>query len=618
MKLTRHAVPVVLLLSAAICGAQEPPYPQTGPGGDPPSRVARLNWIQGPVSFQPAGEETWTAATPNYPLTTGDHIYTDNGARAEMHIGRNSIRLNSQTNFGFLNLDDQTVQVRFTGGVMEVRLRQLDERDLYEIDTPGGAVSLLREGEYRIDFDPEHNATAVTTFFGEAEVASGGQTFPVRARQTAWFAEGAQPDIRQQNPSDDFDRFTMDRLRAEDRLPPPAHVHPAMIGGEDLDVYGTWRQEPEYGWVWAPPVGPGWAPYRAGHWAWVEPWGWTWIDDAPWGFAPFHYGRWVMARGGWVWIPGRPVGRPVYAPALVAFVGGPRFGVGIGIGGGGVMGSVAWFPLGPQEVYRPVYAASPVYVRNVNVTNVTNVTNITNVNVTNVRYVNQSAATQVPQNVFTGGRPVAAVAAPVTPQQMANAQISHGALVAPQRESVLGASAGRVAQPPQAMAMRQVVAKSTPPPAPVAFSARQAALVQNQGRPLAAEQVQQLRQQQPAAMVNRAPVRPAMQSAAPQMQPQAPAGRPYAQPPVNRLDSRPPSAVSPGGSAAPAYSRPSPMPQSTTPAPMAPRAAPAPAPAAPQAAPTPRSAPAPAARPAEGRPGRAAERKAERKGEPHN
>ena len=36
-----------------------------------------------------------------------------------------------------------------------------------------------------------------------------------------------------------------------------------------------------YGAVWFPSVGPGWAPYHNGHWVWVEPWGWTWVDEAP-------------------------------------------------------------------------------------------------------------------------------------------------------------------------------------------------------------------------------------------------------------------------------------------------------------------------------------------------
>jgi hypothetical protein len=239
---------------------------------------------------------------------------------------------------------------------------------------------------------------------------------------------------------------------------------------------------------------------------------------------------------------------------------------------------VAWFPLGPQEVYRPVYAVSPRYVRNVNVTNVTNVTNITNVNGTNVRYVNQNvqgAATAMPQNAFATGRPVAQAALPVTPQQMANAEVSHTAMVAPQRESVLATArpGQRVAQPPAAMMSRQVVAKATPPPPPVSFQSQQAALAQNQGRPLAPGQVSQIRQQQPA-VVNRPMVR---QATAPPAAPTQPAGQLQQPAPRNRFESRPPAVAQPAqqqqpAARAPEFNRPAPAQQ--------PAARPMPAPAA--------------------------------------
>jgi hypothetical protein len=559
---------------------------------DPPARVARLNLIDGQVSFQPASLDTWAPATLNYPLTTGDHIYTDAASRAEMHVGPNAIRLNAQTNFGFLNLDDRTAQMRFTEGSMEIRVKGLSDQDIYEVDTPNGAVSLLRAGDYRIDTDPDRNATMVTVYAGDAEVNANGQSYPVHPRQTAFFAEGAQPDVKAANPPDDFDRFTMDRNMREDRIPPPQHLPPGMVGNEDMNAYGAWRETPDYGWVWAPPVRAGWAPYHEGHWAWVAPWGWTWIDDAPWGFAPFHYGRWAFAGGGWVWVPGPVAVRPIYAPALVAFVGGPGFRVGIGIGGGGI-GAVAWFPLGPREVFQPAYAVSPAYVRNVNVTNVTNV------NVTNVRYVNQTvpgAVTAVPQNAFVGARSVAQASQPVTPQQMAQAQvIGHAPQVAPQAQSVMGSSvaatAGRVPQPSAGIMSRQVVAQATPPPPPVSFQSQQAALAQNQGRPLAPEQVAQIRQQQPAAVVNQAPVRPSTAVIGSRLggsQPNTPPSgnsQPSTQPPANRLDSRPPGAR-------PLSNAPAPAPAATA-ARTAPEArTPPPAPAA-RTAPTP---PAPAAR----------------------
>jgi len=537
---------VIAALSAAGMLWAQGPGPGPGPlQPDPPSRVARLNWMNGNVSFQPAGVDTWAGATLNYPLTTGDHIYTDNGARAEMHIGPNALRLNGASNFGFLNLDDRTVQIRFTSGALEVRIRRLDDDDLYEVDTPQGAISLLRAGDYRIDTDPDRNATMVTVRGGEAEVtANGGSGFSVHPRQTAYFADSAPPDVRSLNPPDDFDRFTADLNAREDRIPPPVHVPPGMGGYQDLDANGVWREAPGYGWVWAPRVAAGWAPYHYGHWAFIEPWGWTWIDDAPWGFAPFHYGRWAYLGGGWVWAPGAVVARPVYAPALVAFVGGPHFGLAIGIGGGigGGVGAVAWFPLGPREPYYPAYHVSNTYIQQVNITHVTNV-NVTNVNVTNVRYANQQvpgAVTAVPQNAFVGARPVAAAAQRVTPEQMAQAQVVGAApQVAPQRASVMGGGivSAAVAHPAQSLANRQVVTKSTPPPAPVSFQAKQQMLSQNQGRPLAPEQTQQLRaQQQPAAGAGNRPA--------------------AAAPPVNRLDSRPPAAAAAQPAARPQAERP--------------------------------------------------------------
>jgi hypothetical protein len=58
------------------------------------------------------------------------------------------------------------------------------------------------------------------------------------------------------------------------------------------------------------------------------------------------------------------VARPVYAPALVAFVGGDGFG--ITLSAGGPTAAVGWVPLAPYEAYHPWYHANPVYVRNIN------------------------------------------------------------------------------------------------------------------------------------------------------------------------------------------------------------------------------------------------------------
>src|SRR5258708_19479743 len=156
-----------------------------GDAGDPPSRVARLNYLSGAVSFQPAGIEDWTPATLNYPMTTGDHLWADQDSRPAMHIGSSSIHVDSSTASSFLNLDDRTVQIRLSQGSLYIRIRNLADDELYEIDTPNGAISLLRTGSYRIDADPDRQMTTVTVHGGEAEIAAAGSVFAVHPRPSA-------------------------------------------------------------------------------------------------------------------------------------------------------------------------------------------------------------------------------------------------------------------------------------------------------------------------------------------------------------------------------------------------------------------------------------------------
>jgi len=382
-----------------------------------------------------------------------------------------------------LNLDDRMVQLSLTAGVLNVHVRQLGDGESFEVDTPNSAVTLLRPGDYRFQVDENAGLTTVSVHGGDAEINGGGRAFAVHSREVASLT--GQDDsfsnvISAERGFDGFDRWCQDRDRREEQSVSARYVGREMTGYEDLDANGAWSEVPEYGWVWRPrTVAVGWQPYRYGHWAWVEPWGWTWVDDAAWGFAPFHYGRWANYRGGWVWVPGTMVARPVYAPALVAFVGGNGFSAAIAFGGGG---GVAWFPLGPREVYRPAYHVSEVYVRQVNVTHVS----VTNINVTNVTYVNRTYVTAVPHDAFVGARSVHSSVVVVSPDVAARAQVVTVAPVAPERISVMGRATvvGRVAAPPTRVVERTVVVRNAPPPPPVSFAAKREALVANPGRPV--------------------------------------------------------------------------------------------------------------------------------------
>ena len=514
----KNALKWMCLFSVALAFALSLPSRAAADDDDPPSRVARLAFTRGAVSFQPAGTDDWVDATVNRPMTTGDKIWADQDSRAALHIGSASINLSQNTGFSFLNLTDNVTQLQITAGTIRVRVKRLGDDENFEIDTPNLAFSVLRPGIYKINVNDAGDTTVTEVRKGEGEVTGGGSAYTVHAGEIGTFAgtDELNADVEGINSDeDDFDHWSEQRDHHEDVSISARYVSDDAIGYDDLDDNGGWRPVGEYGNVWFPRTAiVGWAPYHYGHWAYVEPWGYTWVDDAAWGFAPFHYGRWVSVEGAWGWVPCAPraeyVGgavyvRPVYAPALVAWVGGPGFGIGVAVGGGG--GGVGWFPLGPREVYVPAYHVSRAYVENVNVSNTrvsttvvnnyyTNVVVNKNVNVTNVTYVNQrvpgAVAATSPQ-AFTSGQSVAKNSVHVDARAVASAPVVAVTPPAvPQREAVVGGRASATVRPPAAVQARAVVAKTPPPPPPPAFAQRQAAIQSNGGRPLSVAQVRQI------------------------------------------------------------------------------------------------------------------------------
>src|SRR6266851_3227241 len=513
---------------------------------DPPSRVARLGYMEGSVSFQPAGETEWVQAVPNRPMTTGDKIWADKDSRAELQLGSAVIRLGANSGFSFLNLDDRTAQIQLTSGTLNIRVRRLDRNDVFEIDTPNLAFSVYQPGSYRVEASEDGTYTVVSPREGEGEATGNGQTYTIHAGQRVTFSgtDSLNADVLEISGADQFDNWAYNRDHRYDNSRSARYLSHDVVGYEDLDDNGDWRDDSNYGHVWFPNhVEAGWAPYHHGHWEWISPWGYTWVDDSSWGYAPFHYGRWVTVGGRWGWVAGPVEVQAVYAPALVVFLGGG--------GGRGFGGNVGWFPLGPREVYVPSYHVSREYVTRVNISNTTvNTTTVTNVynttivnkttNITNVTYVNRSvqgAVTAVPQRAFAGAQPVARAAVAVNAQQIASAPVTVRAAVAPTRESVLGAkaaTANHVTAPPPAVVNRQVIAKTAPPPPPVPFAKQQQALAEHPGQPLARSEVRSLR--------------PAATEAAHPTVKQAPPGKP-ATPNMGRPGNQPgnqPTAGSPG------------------------------------------------------------------------
>jgi len=480
---------------------------------DPPSRVARLNLIEGSVSMQPAGTDQWVPGVINRPFTIGDYIYTDVDARAELHFDAGVLRIGPQTSFGLLNFDDGIAQISLVEGSLNLHIRRLSPDDVLEVDTPNAAVTLTAPGDYRISVSPNDQTSFVVVRAGNVDITGGDNGFSLQGGQSAQLSGsdnlaynfGGLPD------TDDFDQFCFNRDRRELAFH-PRYVSVDMIGAEDLDENGSWTQQAGVGAVWYPnTVAAGWAPYRYGHWAWIEPWGWTWVDDASWGFAPFHYGRWAFVGGRWGWTPG-PIGvgvgvalRPVYAPALVSFFGGGGFSVSINLGGGPSLG---WVPLGPGEYFTPSYHVSATYFTQVNVSNTVIEKNVNITNIYNITYVNRgggavaaapprkfanmqapNAVTVISQSAMASGQTVSRVGQSLPKQDLVRIQTTNTAIVAPpvaptRAALAVGMGKGSAApHPPAQLLAKPLFAKAAPPPPPIPFEKKQQFLATHAGQP---------------------------------------------------------------------------------------------------------------------------------------
>src|SRR5215472_5178777 len=205
-----------------------------------------------------------------------------------------------------------------------------------------------------------------------------------------------------------------------------------MPGYDDLDDYGTWRDEPEYGHVWYP-------------------------ADMPSGWAPYGYGSWN-------WCPGPFFGPPVYGPAFVGFFGGGwGWGFGLGFGAG-------WFPLGFGEPFFPWFHCSNTFINVINVNNtfIRNVNVLNNTNVRNVNFVNMhnvNAISTAPRGTFANGGLInRSTQQHLSASALQNVKATNPTGIRPAPHSSLGASNfhSGVARPSSATENRSVMARTTP------------------------------------------------------------------------------------------------------------------------------------------------------------
>ncbi len=390
---------VALILSAWLQGgtaSAQPAAPLQGadaeaapsPSLSPPARVGRVAALRGAVALrQGEAQGEWRAARRNDPLTTASALITGAGAMVKLEIGPSRLWLGETARFAIIRLDDHRFVGRLSAGAMFLDIRDPDPGETWYIVTARATLRAERTGRFVIEAGDGAGKTPHATRFSAldapAEIVSGLRSYRLGVERSAVFVGAASPyrgavgDLQ----VDDFTLTMGAHDPAEYASSPPVFALPPqvarMTGGENLLSVGSWRNSTAFGPLWSPPESGGYTPYTAGTWTYVAPWGWTWVDSTSWGFAPFHYGRWVPVDGSWAWaptLPNAPLNAPpVYAPALVAFVG-QNAGLGLGSGFGFDLGtpslypfgSLAWTPLWPGEFYIPPYPVDRTYLRAVN------------------------------------------------------------------------------------------------------------------------------------------------------------------------------------------------------------------------------------------------------------
>jgi hypothetical protein len=293
--------------------------------------------VNGNVTWRPDGDTDWTTGTLNTPMRQGAQIWVGDGGRAEVQFDDGSVvRLGSgavvtlQTLFS--DSQGEFTELKMSDGLASMDLRT--DHSIYQIDTPHGSVKSVGPSRVRVGVDDDtevgvrEGSATLDGQQGHLQLNSGDYVDVVD--DTTQYAVKTLPA------EDSWDQFTDERHDLMAKQDPNLPDNMQYVAG-DLQDYGTWHSDSQYGKVWCPQESADWQPYHDGNWVWCDPFGWTWVGAEPWGWAPYHYGSWYRSRWGWAWVPGPRY--QYWSPGVVSF--------------SYYDDDVCWAPLAPFECVYP-------------------------------------------------------------------------------------------------------------------------------------------------------------------------------------------------------------------------------------------------------------------------
>ena len=307
-----------------------------------PVRMARFSVLSGGVNWRPTESTGWSAAQVNLPMQQGAQIYATGSSRAEVQFDDGAdMRLGggAAATLTTMYSDDkgEFTEVKLNSGLATFHL--VNKNSEYQIDTPTSSIKAVGPAVIRVG-DTSGLELAVRS--GSCSCSGASGTVSLSSGQFLEQPTDSAPySVDPLPPEDAWDHYNDQR----DQVCYRAHPNvPENIGlcSNDLEDYGSWRSDSQYGQVWTPTEPAGWQPYQQGNWCYSGAVGWTWVGHESWGWAPYHYGTWVHRGWGWGWVPGPST--QCWSPAVVNFT--------------SYNGNVAWVPLAPTEVFYPNDALS--------------------------------------------------------------------------------------------------------------------------------------------------------------------------------------------------------------------------------------------------------------------
>jgi hypothetical protein len=188
---------------------------------------AQVSAVDGDVDFQHGDDGTPETVTVNTSLAPGDYLTTHNG-RAEVQFDANvMLRLNSNTQVRFDNLDTDSRALVVDEGTIELRVEH-DAATYPDIRTPSLTIDPIHAGAYRIGV-LEDDSTQVTVRSGRTYVSAG--KFDQVLDPGSTFASSGVGDTTHfkaldEIAADDFDSWNAGRDRIAEATPPQAPQPP--------------------------------------------------------------------------------------------------------------------------------------------------------------------------------------------------------------------------------------------------------------------------------------------------------------------------------------------------------------------------------------------------------